>query len=316
MYDLVIIGGSAAAMPAAIYAARRHLNFIVVTKDIGGEMALSGEVNNWPGIQSISGIELAKQFHEHVKSYGVNIEQDMEVTDIKQEKKHHIVVAKNGKGEEKTYETKTVIVTSGIHPRPLNIKGEVELKGRGVTYCTVCDGPLFRNKITATIGAGNSALESALMMSDIAKKVYIITRHPNTPEKLGGFPKGETILVKKMKEKENVEIIYNATVKEVAGTDFVEGIIYEDNETKEVKEVKVNGIMAHIGTVPNTDFINSVKKNHQNEIEININCETDVPGIFAAGDCTNIPYKQIAIAAGQGVIAAMSAINYINRWSE
>ena len=316
MYDLVIIGGSAAAMPAAIYAARRHLNFIIITKDIGGEMALSGEVNNWPGIQSIGGIELAKQFHEHVKSYGVKIEQNIEVTAIKPQKKHHIIIAKNGKGEEKTYETKAVIITSGIHPRPMDIKGETEHKGRGVTYCTVCDGPLFRNKITATVGAGNAALESVLMMSEIAKKVYIITRHPDTAEKLYGFPKGETILVKKLKAKENIEIIYNANVQEITGKDFVEGIIYEDKTTGEKKEIKVNGIMAHIGTVPNSDFVDCVKKNKQNEIEININCETDVPGIFAAGDVTTVPYKQIAIAAGQGVIAALSAINYINRWSE
>lgn len=316
MYDLVIIGASAAALPAAVYAARRHLNFVVISKDIGGEMALSGEVNNWPGIESIPGMTLAKQFAEHAKSYGTQIEEGVEVTAIKSEKNYHFVIAKDRNGQEKTYQTKTILVTSGIHPRKMDVKGEVEFKGRGVTYCTVCDGPLFKGKTTATIGAGNAALESAIMMSKIAKKVYIITRYPDTKEALGGFPKGEAILVKKMKETTNIEVIYNADTKEIIGKDFVEGIIYEDKTTKEMKQIKVDGIMAHIGTTPNSDFINCVNKNKQKEIEINLHCETSCPGIFAAGDVTNIPFKQIIIAAGQGVTAVMSAINYINRWTE
>lgn len=316
MYDLVIIGASAAALPAAIYAARRHLNFIIITKDVGGEMALSGEVNNWPGIQSISGIELAKQFKEHAKSYDTEIEEGIEVTGIKSEKNYHFIMARDRNGKEKSYQTKTVLVTSGIHPRKMDVKGEVEFKGKGVTYCTVCDGPLFKNKITATIGAGNAGLESALMMSKIAKKVYIITRYPNTKEALDGFPKGETILVKKLKETENIEVIYNADTKEIVGSNFVEGVVYEDKTTKERKEIKVDGVMAHIGTTPNSDFIDCVAKNKQKEIEVNLKCETSCPGIFAAGDVTNVPFKQIIIAAGQGVTAVLSAINYINRWSE
>lgn len=316
MYDLVIIGASAAALPASIYAARRHLNFIVISKDIGGEMSLSGEVNNWPGIESIGGMALAKQFADHAKSYGTKIEEGIEVTDVKQEKNYHIVVAKDRSGKEKKYETKTVLVTSGIHPRKMEVKGEVEFKGRGVTYCTVCDGPLFRDKITATIGAGNAALESALMMSKIAKKVYLITRHPDTKETLGGFPKGEAILVKKMKESPNIEVIYNADTKEITGEKMVDGVVYLDKTTGQIKTIKVDGIMAHIGTTPNSDFINCVNKNKQKEIEVNLRGETSVPGIFAAGDVTNVPFKQIIVAAGQGVTAVLSAINYINRWAE
>ena len=316
MYDLVIIGASAAALPSAIYAARRHLNFVIITKDIGGEMALSGEVNNWPGIEAISGIELTKKFHEHVKSYGVKIEEGVEVISIKSEKNYHFINAKDHNGKKKSYKTKTILVTSGIHPRKMEVKGEVEFKGKGVTYCTVCDGPLFKGKITATIGAGNAALESALMMSKIAKKVYLLTRYPDTKETLGGFPKGETILVKKLKETKNIEVIYNTNTKEIVGSNFVEGVIYEDKTTKEKKEIKVNGIMAHIGTTPNSDFIDCANKNKRKEIEVNLRCETNCPGIFAAGDVTNVPFKQIIIAAGQGVTAVLSAINYINRWTE
>lgn len=316
MYDLVIIGASAAALPAAIYAARRHLNFIVITKDIGGEMALSGEVNNWPGIEEISGIELSKKIYNHAKSYGTQIEEGIEVTAIKSEKNYHFIIARDHNGKEKKYQTKTILVTSGIHPRKMDVKGETEFKGKGVTYCTVCDGPLFKGKITATIGAGNAALESAIMMSKIAKKVYILTRYPDTKETLGGFPKGEAILVKKLKATKNIEVIYNADTKEIIGSKMVEGVIYEDKITKRKKEIKVDGIMAHIGTTPNSDFMDCVNKNKQKEIEVNLKCETNCPGIFAAGDVTNVPFKQIIIAAGQGVTAVLSAINYINRWSK
>lgn len=316
MYDLIIIGASAAAFPASIYAARRHLNFIILSKDIGGELALSGEVNNWPGIKTISGLDLAKQMHEHAKSYDVKIEEGIEVTDIKQDKKIHIIVTKDSKGQEKIYKTKTVLITSGIHPKELGIKGETEFKNKGITSCTVCDGPLFKGKTTVTIGAGNAALESALMMSEIAKKVYIITRYPDTPETQGGFPKGETILVKKLKALDNVEPIYSADTKEIFGEKMVAGIIYEDMITKKKKKLAVEGVMVHIGTVPNSDFVNCVKKNKQKEIEVNLLCETNCPGLFAAGDVTNIPYKQIVIAAGQGVTGALSVIDYLNKQSD
>jgi len=316
MYDLVIIGASAAAFPAAIYAARRHLNFIIISKDVGGEVALSGEVNNWPGIESIGGYDLAQKFYKHAKSYNVNIEEGTEVIDIKQEKNLHKIIAKDSSGKEKVYETKTVLVASGIHPRELGIKGEGNLRGKGITYCTVCDGPLFKGKTTATIGAGNAALESALMMSDISEKVYVLTRYPNTPEKQGGFPKGETILIKKLKELKNVEILYNADTKEFLGDEMISGLVYEDTETNENKTLKIDGAMVHIGTVPNSDFISCVKKNKQKEIEVNLRCETSRKGIFAAGDVTNVPYKQIVIAAGQGVTAALSAIDYLNKFSE
>ena len=174
LYDLVIIGAAAVGTAAAVYAARRRLKFVVVAKDIGGEVALSGVVDNWPGVVHTTGIELANQFHKHMQSYEVPIDNNTEVVALKQpppaggvplkagEKNYHLVVAKDDTGKKKIYKTKTVIIGSGIHPRPLNIPGEKELKGKGVTSCTVCDGPLYKGKVTATIGAGNSALESAL----------------------------------------------------------------------------------------------------------------------------------------------------------
>jgi len=315
MYDLIIIGGAAVGCSAAVYAARRGLNFKVVTADIGGEVALSGQVGNWPGIIDIQGFELAQKFAEHAKSYGVEFEEGWTVTEIKSMKNHHVVVAKNYSGQERVYETKAVIIGSGIHPRHLDIPGETEMLHKGVTYCTVCDGPLYRNKITATVGAGNSALESALMMAELAQKVYVFTKYADTPETQGGFPKGEKILIDKLKAHSKVEIIYSANTKELVGPDKVRAIKY-DNEKGEEHEIVVDGVMVHVGMIPNSQFATTLNKNAQGEIIVDNKCRTNVPGIFAAGDVTDVAYKQIAIAAGQGVIAALAAIEHINRWTE
>lgn len=314
MLDLVIIGAAAAGCSAAVYAARRNLNFVVISKDIGGEVALSGEVENWPGQIHTTGIQLAQDFHKHALSYDVKFEQGLEVTQIIQEKNYHIVVAKDYGGMEKRFETKTVLIGSGIHPRLIGVPGEMEMKGRGVTYCTVCDGPLYKKKITTTVGAGNSGLESALMMSTIAEKVYLLTKFPNTPETKGGFPKGENILIEKVKQLPNVEIIYNAKTLAILGDKSVTGIRYHDTVTNEEKEIETHGVMVHVGMIPNSGFATQLNKTSAGEIIIDKIGQTSIPGIFAAGDVTDIPYKQISIAAGQGVIAVLSAIDYINRF--
>lgn len=311
LLDLVIIGAAAAGSAAAVYAARRNLNFVVVAKDIGGEVALSGEVENWTGTIKTTGFELSQKFHEHVKSYGVQIDEGFGVEDIRQEENVHIVLAKNLAGEERTYRTKAVIIASGIHPRQLGVPGEKELKGRGVTYCTVCDGPLYRGKITATIGAGNAAVESALMMADLAEKVYLITKYDK--ETKHGFPKAENVLVDKLLTKENVEIIYEANTTEVLGEQMVSGVRYETPDG-ESHDIETNGVMVHIGMIPNSDFVKCTEKNPQKEIIVQVNCETSCPGVYAAGDVSDVPFKQIVIAAGQGATAALSAIDYINRW--
>ncbi|HSR89149.1 MAG TPA: FAD-dependent oxidoreductase [Candidatus Udaeobacter sp.] len=315
MYDLIIIGGSAAGSSAAIYSARRKLNFKIVTLDTGGEVALSGEVGNWPGILSIQGFELAQKFNEHVKSYGVEIEEGWKIAKITPVKKHYQLTAVNGANETKEIETKSVIIATGIHPRRLDIPGEKELDRKGVTYCTVCDGPLFKNKTTVTVGSGNSALESALMMAGIAKKVYVLSKFPNTPEQNGGFPKGETILIEKLKSLPNVEIIYEASATAIVGTNRVSAIKYKNNKNKE-QELTAEGIMVHIGQIPNSQFAENIDKNKMGEIMVDKKCQTNLPGVFAAGDVTDVAYKQIGIASGQGITAALAAIEYLNRWTE
>ena len=315
MYDLIIIGGSAAGSSAAIYCARRKLNFKIVAMDTGGEVALSGEVGNWPGIISIQGFELAQKFTEHVKSYGVAIDEGWKVEKISPVKKHYLLTATNGNGEKKDFETKSMIIATGIHPRHLDIPGEKELDHKGVTYCTVCDGPLFKNKTTVTVGSGNSALESVLMMAGIAKKVYLLSKFADTPEQNGGFPKGEAILIEKAKSLPNVEIIYEAATTAIVGDKMVSGIKYKDNKGHE-QELAVEGVMVHIGQIPNSQFAAKVKKNKIGEIMVDKKCRTNRRGIFAAGDVTDVPYKQIGIAAGQGIVAALAAIEYINMWKE
>lgn len=311
MLDLIIIGASAAGCSAGIYAARRKLNFKIVSDNLGGEVALSGEVNNWPGIQSIQGFELAQKFVEHVKALGAEIEEGWRAEHIVRQEDFFNINLKNALGEEKKVSAKTIIVTTGIHPRQLRIPGEKEFDRKGVTYCTVCDGPLYKNKITATIGGGNSALESAIMMSAIAQKVYLLTIEPNTAEKKFGFPTGDDVLIEKVKALSNVEIRYDVNTYEIFGDTKTRGLRYRDLTGEH--ELAVDGIMIHVGMVPNSQFI-EVNKDQFGQIIIDQKCRTSIPGIFAAGDVTDIPYKQIGVAAGQGITAALAAIEYLNKF--
>ena len=313
LLDLVIIGASAAGLSASVYAARRKLNFVVLSMDIGGEVAKSGEVENWLGIEHTNGIELAQNFEKHARSHDVDIQNGHEVTKIEQDGNTHVIHAIYG-SEKKTYRTKAVIIASGIHPRELGIPGEDTLKNKGVTYCTVCDGPLYKRKTTATIGAGNAAVESALMMAGISEKVYLVTKYPNEEAVQGGFPKAETILVHKVKELDNVEIIYNAMTEKISGESRVEGFSYKDQDSSKTHDIAVDGVMVHIGMIPNSTFVTCGDKNPSGEVKVTLKCETTCTGIFAAGDVTDIPFKQIIISAGHGATAALSAIEYINRW--
>lgn len=303
MYDLIIIGGSAAATSAGIYAARRGLNFKIITKDFGGEVATSGEIGNWPGISQTDGISLANQFKEHLKFYNVVPEEGVTVESVnKRDDGFFDIKIKDGAGD---YSAKTVIITTGVHPRELNVPGEKEFRNKGVSYCTVCDGPLFKDKIVAIIGGGNSALESGLMMSDIAKSVFVINKNPVFT--------GDNILTDKLKDRKNVNIIYEAATKEIVGEGFVKGLKYLD-KSGNMQELQAAGIFVHIGMVPNSQIAPAeVKKNKFGEIIVNKNCETNMPGLYAAGDVTDVPFKQIVIAAGQGSIAALSSVQYINK---
>ena len=322
MLDLLIIGGSAAATAAGIYGIRRGLNLKIITKDFGGEVATSGEIGNWPGDGMTDGITLADKFKKHLQYYQVDLEEGIEVEKItKQEDGTFCISTKKGSsvgmaaekmpdGKESAlkcdYKAKAVIIATGVHPRELGIPGEKEFRNKGVSYCSTCDMPLFTGKTVAIVGGGNSALESGLMALDIAKKAFIINKNP-------AF-KGDDVLIKKITSasKDKIEIIYEVATKEIVGDKFVTGLKYADKEGN-VQELKVDGIFVHIGMVPNSNIVpENVEKNQFGEIKVNTRCETNIPGLYAAGDVSDVPFKQIVIAAGQGCTATLSAVQYLN----
>ena len=304
MFDLIIIGGSAAATAAGIYAVRRALNFKIITKEFGGEVATSGEVDNYPGIPGTNGIELADKFKGHLANYGVVPEEGVEVKKIvRQPDDTFLISAIKNRSMKVDYAAKTVIIATGVHPKELNVPGEKEFRNKGVSYCTVCDGPVFGDKTVTIIGGGNSALEAGLMMADIASKVYMINKNPEF--------KGDTILLDNLKTKKNVEFIYNAKTTQIIGDKFVTSLKYDQGGGH---ELKTEGIFIHIGMLPNSGVVpEDVQKNNYGEIVVDKNCQTNITGLYAAGDVTDIPFKQIVMAAAQGTCALLSAVNYLNR---
>ena len=305
MLDLIIIGGSVAATTAGIYAARRGLNFKIITKEFGGEVATSGEIENWPGIVHTDGLALTEQFRAHLSANHVVPEEGVSVSVITKQADGTFLVSVEVDGVKKEYTAKSVIVSTGVHPKELGVPGEKEFRNKGVTYCTTCDGPLFTGKITTVIGGGNSALESALMLADIASQVYVLNKNAQF--------KGEQVLIDKLTTKKNVTIIYQAKTTEIKGEQFVTGIVYTDSSGAS-QELKTDGVFIHIGMVPNSGIVaGDVLKDKFGQIIVDDHCATNISGLFAAGDVTNVPFKQIVIAAGQGCIAILSAVEYINR---
>jgi thioredoxin-disulfide reductase len=301
MYDAIIIGSGPAGITAAIFAARRAMKVLLLGKEIGGQVVWATEIENYPGFKNISSFELIGKWQEHVASLGIETKHE-DVFEINKKGDEFLVITRNG--ENNNYLTKTLIITMGLSHRLLNVPGEAEFVGKGVSYCANCDGPFFKNKIVAIIGGGNSALDAAEVMGKIASKVYLIT----CDEKLNGFEG----VIDKIKNKENIEVIYNSNVKEVKGNSRVEVIDIINNKSNEEKNIKVNGIFVEIGREAQTNLVKTlVAVDAQNQIIVDAECKTNIPGVFAAGDVTNVPFKQITIASGQGTIAALSAYKYL-----
>jgi len=296
IYDLIIIGAGPAGITASVYAARKKINFLVISLDIGGQAAWSGDIENYTGYQFITGPELAQKFQEHMLKYNTVLKEKEEVRELK--KNGDLFSIKTNKAE---YYSRSVIIASGKKSRELGVPGEVEFKNRGLTYCATCDGPLFSAKNVAVIGGGNSALDAALQLVKIAKQVYII----NNTSALGG----DAIMRQKLQEAANVTVFNGAQVISVTGDKFVSGIKIKDNSG--TRDLSLQGVFVEIGLVPNSEFAGDVGKNSKNEIKINLRNETNIPGVFAAGDVTDVPEKQIIIAAGEGSKAALSASRYL-----
>ncbi len=298
LYDLVIIGAGPAGITAAIYAARKKMSLLVLSRDIGGQTSWSGSIENYTGYQIVTGPELTEKFKEHIKIYGVKVKENETVLSV--EKKEEIIIIKTDKFE---YSAKTVIVASGKTHKELGVPGEKEYKNKGVAYCATCDGPLFANKKVAVIGGGNSALDAAIQLSKIAAQVYII----NIESRLTG----DAIMQEVIGKTENIEVYNDSSVVKVNGEKFVNSA--EIKTIQGIEKIILDGVFIEIGLVPNTGFAKQLKKNALGEIEVNCACETNIAGIFAAGDVTSVPEKQIIVAAGEGAKAALSAFRYIVR---
>lgn len=298
MYDLIIIGAGPAGITAAVYAARKKMNFPVIAKDIGGQTALSGDIENYTGYQFITGPELTEKFEEHMKKYGIKWKENEEAAKITQ--KGGIVSVRTGKDE---YRAKTAIIASGARWRELGVPGEKEFKNKGLTYCATCDGPLFAGRDVAVVGGGNSGLEATLQLMKIAKTVRLIEAASRLT--------GDEIMQDKAREAKNVTVLENTKVTAVLGEKMVSGIKVSAKGKEDT--LALQGVFVEIGLMPNSDFAEGIDKNEYKEIKINSRNETNVPGIFAAGDVTDIPEKQIIIAAGEGSKAALSAFRYLAR---
>ncbi len=301
LYDLIIIGGGPAGITAGIYAVRKKVKTLFITKDFIGQTGVTKEVENYPGFKEISGTELMKRFKEHLDKFEVETKTGEVVKRIKKTKEGFEV--KTGDGE--TFETKTVIVASGRDPRPLEVPGEKEFMGMGVSYCVTCDGPLFEGKDVAVIGGGNSGFEGALELSEYCPKVYILEYSSEI--------KADELIQEKVENKDNIEVITNADTKEIKGDKSVNKIIYEDRGGKKEKTLEIKGVFVEIGSIPATAFVKSlVEFNKWDEIKIDPKtCATSTGGIFAAGDVTDIRDKQIVTAAGDGAKAAISVYEYL-----
>jgi len=300
MYDLIIIGAGPAGITASIYAIRKSIGLLVISKDIGGQAAWSGDIENYTGYQFISGPELTSKFEEHMRKYDISLKEGEEALEVRRGQDG--ITVKTNKG---AYEAKTVIIASGKRSRELDIPGEKEFKNRGLTYCATCDGPLFAGKDVAVIGGGNSALDAALQLMRIARRVYLI----NIVSRLTGDP----VMIEKIQGSDDIVcVMNNAKVREITGDKMVRMIKVEKNGKAET--LAVEGVFVEIGLIPNSAFAPDVAKNSLGEIKVDAFNQTNIPGIFAAGDVTDVPEKQIIIAAGEGSKAALTAFRYLNSY--
>lgn len=298
MFDCIIVGGGPAGMSAAVYAKRKKLEILLLTPEFGGQAAKSAEIENYLGFEKIPGPELLAKFLDHIE--GLEVESKNETVQ-KVEKKDVGFLVKTDEGE---YETKTVLIASGKTPRLLDIPGEKEFMGKGVSYCAICDGPLFHDKVVVVAGGGNSALDAAIEIEKYAAKVYII----NLNEQF----QGDEVRKDHVSASKKIEVIAKAQISELKGDNLLKSLFYKNLKSGENKEIACHGLFVEIGWEPATDFAEHlVKINSLKEIEIDSENKTSLEGVFAAGDVTDIKEKQIIIAAGEGAKAALNVWQYL-----
>jgi len=296
--DVLIIGAGPAGLTAAVYCARKSLRAKLISENIGGQALESWAVENYMGYRMITGDELMKKFEEQVRQQNISLGLD-QASEISVSEGIFTVHTVSGAG----YRAYSIIFCAGMKPKKLGVDGEEKYLGRGLSVCSTCDGPLYRNKEVAVVGGGNSALSTAIEMSRITKKVHLIVR---------STIKADEIYVKLFKEQKNIELHTNSIITAIQGDKFLTGISIRDKTTGVDTTLTLDGVFAEIGWLPNTDFVRGfLDLNDAGEIIIDINCHTNVPGIFAAGDVTNVKGKQIIIASGEGAKAALEAQEYL-----
>lgn len=303
-YDLVIIGGGPAGIAAGIYAARKKIKVALVAESFGGQSFTSNDIQNWIGTKSVSGFELAKMFEGHLKAQsGIGVFDGERILKISPLEDGFSLES----NQNKMFETKTILLASGSKRRRLNIPGESEFEGRGVAFCSTCDAPLFEGKIVAVIGGGNAGLEAVLDLLPYAKEIYLL-------EQNGGL-RGDLTTQEKIKSNSKVKILLHSNPEEVCGSDFVKSLKYKDLTNNEIKELNLEGIFVEIGSVPNNELVKDfVDLNERGEVIVDHKTQqSSNERIWAAGDVSDVLYKQNNISAGDAVKAVLNIYEYLQK---
>ncbi|RAS72960.1 alkyl hydroperoxide reductase subunit F [Priestia endophytica] len=300
-YDVLVVGGGPAGASAAIYAARKGIRTGIVAERFGGQILDTLSIENFISVKATEGPKLAQALEEHVKEYNIDVI-DLQRAKRLEKKDLFEIELENGA----VLKSKSVIISTGARWRNVNVPGEQELKNKGVAYCPHCDGPLFAGKDVAVIGGGNSGVEAAIDLAGIVKHVTVL--------EFASELKADQVLQERLNSLPNVTVVTNAATQEITGTDNVTGITYTDRETNEEHHVELQGVFVQIGLVPNTEWLEgTIERNRIGEIVVDKRGATTMPGVFAAGDCTDSAYNQIIISMGSGSTAALGAFDYLIR---
>lgn len=295
MYDVIIIGAGPAGLTAAIYLGRAGKKVLILEKNVyGGQIVNSKEVENYPAISKISGFEFSNNLYNQAKNFGAELKYET-VVNLTKDKE---VTTNRGK-----YQAKSIIIATGLSNRTLEIDGVDSFIGRGISYCATCDGNFFKDKVVAVVGGGNTALEDAIFLSNICKKVYIIHRRTTF--------RGEKILQDILNKKENIEFVLNSNVVKINGNELLESIIINTNN--EERELQIDGLFLAIGQIPNNSYIDIIELDEKGYAIANEDCKTNIDGIYVAGDFRTKKVRQLVTAASDGATAAINAIEYIER---
>lgn len=301
MYELMIIGAGPAGLAASVYAARKRIKTLLISADIGGQINTTSGIENYLGYQFISGAELIGKFEQQVARYP--IDQKIGSPVLRLEKISGGFEAITSEGAR--YQSKVVLLATGKRPRKLGVPGEAELIGRGVTYCAICDGPVFAGQKVAVVGGGNSALSAALDMVKIAEFVNLVSLTPLT---------GDRVLIDRLSTAGNLAILTGHRVEKIEGDTLVRGLVVKDIKSGGIKRLEVSGVFIEIGLEPNSKLVKDLLKlNQLGELPVSPRGETGIPGLYAAGDVTDVPEKQIVVAAGEGAKAALQAERFLQR---